>query len=421
MPNQLDRFGESIRKDITETQHNTRRIAANLPLIERKLDVIAGDSSYRMDFPLTEKSHSVKLNVQVRPDNCCDCIPGAEPAKRYTVAFADYFWDTTLEKIAGFGGMYSYPPHAWQNGVDYPAHYKSPVETDGSITNVWFAWEGYPFFYPTVTNTFGYGGYTARVDAATGGIVIPTNGVYSMIFRNRAGGSTTNTSHIVASIKRLPKDAEDVYENWQTISRKIYSIDRKNICTYTFKAWADMWGLIYDSKDNIEVGGDIFVKICASYAQNIGFGPTVIERLGGLYIAVYAYCFPLNGGDIVAGWLQATDVNSWQPAELSPDELANGTMIDLIGLGFGAITGVVRDENGQPIEGATVSLVGPSPTGTTNAQTLTNDEGRYTFYELTPGILWTLTASKNNYTSETRQIQTIFNTLVELDFRLVHL
>lgn len=414
----LQRVGESLRKDATETQFNTRRISANLPLIERKLDIVSTDTNYKLDFPITNKSHAVYLNLQVKPDNCCDCLPGAEAARRYATGYADYIWNEPLTKIPGFGGSYSFPPHQQESGVDYPVVYKDPLDTQGTITNIWFAWEGYPFFYPTVTNTWNYGNFTPA-PSPTGGIIIPTNGVYTMVFRNRAGGSTTDTSEIVASIKRLPKDLQDhpeIEENWQTISRKIYSIAKNNICSYTFKTWADMWGMSYDSKDNIEYGGNTYVKVCASYGHGIGFNPTVIGYLGGLFIAVYAYCVPLNEGDIIGGWLKATDVNGWSPSELDSSQ-ENLTQIDLLGLGFGAVVGrVTYDNTGIPLEGVLVVY----NDGSTNGETYTNDEGRYMFYELTPGITYTIIISKSGYVTQAKTIAVEFNVLQELDFIILH-
>jgi hypothetical protein len=415
----LNRVVESLRGDAVETGHNTRRIAANLPLIERKLDILAGDTVYKLEFPITEKSHSVYLNVQIKPDNCCDCLPGAEPAKRYVTAFPDYFWYEPLQIIhhpSGHPELDYYPPHMAENGADYPAYYHDPIDTEGSITNIWFAWENYPWFYPTVENNWDYGQFA--LSPVTGGIRVPVNGVYSMIFRNRAGGSSTDSSQIVASIKRLPADkiAEaSNLENWETISRKIYSTAKGNICTYLPLSWALIWGWNPAPEDIIIVGGGEYAKCCGSAGQNVNFGTTVIERIGGLYIEVYAYCVPLNEGDIIGGWLKATDVNSWTQGEGGAD--SNTTMIDLIGLGFGALTGkVTYDNSGQPLEGVTVVC----NNGTTSYSTLTNDEGRYTFYDLTPDLTYTVTITKNGYITQSKSIKVVFNVLVELDFIMLH-
>jgi len=415
----LDRVVESLRKDSIETQHNTRRIAANLPLIERKLDIVAGDTNYKLEFPITERSHAVNLNIQIKPDNCCDCLPGAEPARRYMTGFPDYFWYERLNIIhhpSGHPELDYYPPHPAENGADYPAYYHAPLDTQGSITNIWFAWEGYPWFYPTVENNWAYGQFA--ISPETGGIRVPVNGVYSMIFRNRAGGSTTDSSQIVASIKRLPKEKIAEWtdlDNWETISRKIYSVVRENICTYLPLSWALIWGWNPAPEDIIEVGGGEYAKCCASYGRNIGFNPTVIDRIGGLYIEVYAYCVPLNEGDIIGGWLMATDVNGWSQGEGGADY--NNTMIDLIGLGFGALTGkVTYDNTGQPLEGVKVVC----NNGTTWYETLTNDEGRYVFYDLTPDLTYTVTISKSGYFTQSKSIKVVFNVLRELDFIILH-
>jgi len=413
----LRKIGESLQKDATETAHNTRRIAANLPLIERKLDIVSGDTNYKLEFPITERSHAVSLNIQIKPDNCCDCLPGAEPARRYMTGYADYFWNEQLQIIhdpSGHPELDSYPPHQQESGVDYRARYHNPLDTEGSITNIWFAWENYPWFFPTVENNWNYGQFLPMLD---GGIRVPVNGVYTMIFRNRAGGGTTDSSQIVASIKRLP-NGEDTFDptKWETISRKIYSTARENICTYIPLSWALGWGWNPDPIDIITVGGGEYAKCCASYGRNINFGPTVIERIGGLYIEVYAYCVPLNEGDLIGGWLKATDVNSWKPSESNGAE-SSTTMIDLIGLGFGALTGLITHDNtGQPLEGVTVV----ANNGSTSFETLTNDEGRYTFYDLTPDLTYTVTISKNGYFTQSKTIKIVFNVLVELDFIILH-
>lgn len=364
--NRLDQLGKALGKAGKETQFNTRRIAANLPLIERKLDNIAGDTNYKLEFPITEKDHSVIMTLQVKPDNCCDCIPGAEPAQRYATGYPDYFWNDILEIIhhpSGHPELDYYPEHYWENGVDYPAHYHDPLDTQGTITNIWFAWEGYPFFYPTVSNPFGYGHFNPSA-APTGGLTIPTNGVYTMIFRNAAAGRSTPDSQVVAAIKRLPANKENIDENWETISRKIYR-----------------------------------------------------PPFDGLTIAVYAYCFPLNEGDIVGGWLKASNVDAWHPGEGNTE--GNLTMIDLIGLGFGALMGKVYTHDGTPIEGATVSYTQTSGLGERSGSTTTNDEGIYYFYDVPPAMFY-VTVTKSNYYTQTQTIEVLFNQLLELNFEIVH-
>lgn len=380
MSNNLDRFGESLRKDAKETEQNTRRISANLPLIERKLDVISGDTPYVMEFPLAGGSHSVMLNIRLKPDNCCDCIPGADPASRFASSGADYIWDTVLTKIphsSGFPDLAYYPTHSWVSGVDYPVHYPNPMNQTGIITNIWFAWTNYPFFWPFVDNPYGYGNFTPVV-ADTGGIGVPVNGIYTVIFKNRVRGWATPTSSLIIAIKRLKKDTDPaIATNWQTISRKIYSVERGNLD----------------------------------------------ESILGIYgspVAVYAYCFPLNQGDIVGGWIKATDIDGFSPSEGGEHE-ANKTEIDLIGLGWGAITGILRDQNGQPVIGATISYTGNTAQQANSGTTYTNDEGRWTFYELAPDITYMFTATKTGYNPATQQGTSIFNTLVTVDIVIVHI
>ena len=294
--------------------------------------------------------------------------------------------------------------------MDYPGHIEDPMDQEGSITNIWWAWEGYPFFYPTVENSWGYGMYLPVV-SPTGGVQVPTNGVYSMIFRNAVSGRAVESSEIVASIKRLPHDKEDLPENWETISRKVFSTARGNIYYYIYRTWADMWGIIYDASKVVIINNTEYAVIYLTSAGQFSYMP----------IAVYGYCFPLNEGDIVTGWLKATDIENWQITEGGRETINNSFIIDLIGLGFGAITGIVRDQNGMPVEGATVEYDGPSGLGTNHGETLTNDEGRYIFYEMTPDIVFHITASKTNYTSQVQEIRTIFNTVVVRDLRIEHL
>src|SRR2546423_264924 len=79
---------------------------------------------------------------------------------------------------------------------------------------------------------------------------------------------------------------------------------------------------------------------------------------------------------------------------LAPEHLA-GARTNPTGpqIGTFSITGVVTDESGVALGGATISL-----SGTTNAGTTTASDGSYSFAGLTGGGKYTVTPTRANYT-----------------------
>ena len=296
----MDKFkqlGKSLRKDKDDTEQNTRRVQANFPLIERKLDLIAGDSSYRMEFPVTNRNHAIHLNLRVKPDNCCDCVPGGQTVVRDAVGY----WDLN---IFGTG-----------DGIERPAIYTEPLVQTGTNFNYGYS---SPFFYPSY-QAFPYiAGYTIN---PAGGIVVPVDGMYAVLFKVGITLSTDSNSALILSIK----------QNGIVISRKVYSAEKMNI-TSGFKA----------------------------YYQ-------------------YAFCVPLHAGDTVSAWIQASALSF--DAGGGYGNIDNSTRIALLGLGFGILIGFVKDNiTGAPILNAVVSY-----TIGFGGSTTTGPNGDYIFEELTPG------------------------------------
>lgn len=371
----MDRFkqmGKGLYKDQQESSQNTRRAQANFPLIERKLDLVMADSSFLMEVPITSYSHSVNLDLRIHPDNCCDCLPGAATRGREATGYSIEF---VPSGVSAFDA----------DGIDYPAKLLDPLDQTGTNFNYGY---GGPFFYTTYQQFDFFGGYEIN---PSGGIVVPTDGIYTVMFRDVAGGFAVQGSEVVASIQRMPADKPN---QWEHISRKVYSTDRNTLCWHNdVQPASGSWPYFCGEGDFLP-GPDLF--------------------FGGLYVRVYAYCIPLNKGDTVDGWLQATNVPAWSPGTrgLTRDPVDEIT-VTLMGLGFGTLVGTVTDVSNSPILGATVSYsLGNGGT------TQTDEFGVYSFFDVTPGT-YSITASKIGYITQSRDVTVIFNKVASLDFDLV--
>lgn len=157
----------SIRSKNEETNQNTRRIAQNFPLIERKNDNIVFDKPYEMEFPLSEHPHEVKLNMYFKPpDTCFKCNAGISPS----------FTEDSFAQAQG-----------------------NTTDGDGAIIYTGFT-----------TNVGGFG--TNFPDA---GLVVPRDGYYNVRFSFTAlGVVTTESAGVVASVRH----------NGVVISQKVHSV-----------------------------------------------------------------------------------------------------------------------------------------------------------------------------------------------------
>ena len=346
----MDRFKQvtkNLRKDRQKTELNTRRIQSNFPNIERKLDTLAGDDSYLLEFPLSGHRHHATITLRVRPDNCCDCDPGAQTVKR--------------DAITSFHD----PSGITNDGIARPIIYDEPLNQTGTTFHY-----GYnsPFFTPFYHEFVPIGGYSLNPE---GGIVIPVNGMYAVLFKNIFEMTTSPDTYVTVSIRESLID-QPISEA-EVLSQRIYSVAKGNL-------------------------------------------PLV--QLGALskQILQYAFCTPLHRGATVSVWIQSNAPFIY----LEPGYWGGGPRIDrdslrvtLMGLGYGILIGKVYDQNtGLPIEGATVSF-----TMGFSGSTTTDENGMYIFEDLTPGP-YSITASKSGYTSMTRDVEVVFNEVASLDFNL---
>jgi hypothetical protein len=358
--NKLGKVVGGINKARVETGHNTRRVQSNFPLIERKLDVISGDNTYAMDFPLTKRNHSVLLTLRVKPDNCCDCDPGSEAETREVLA---YHFSSIL-------------PPGYEDKIDYPQVYAYPLVTESSSFN----WGYYhpSFSYPIYEPYFPLG--VSSIDPS-GSILIPNDGVYTVSFtsvidRGSIGGPD---SEIIASIRRFTTD-DDTGENLDLlVSRKIYSV----------------------YKGNLTPGSHIHHLIN-------------LDGREAWTMRVYAQCINLRAGDKVGGFVQVTNIPNFSTF-YGWGSLENTTKISLLGLGYGFLIGNVFDSlTGEPLQGVTVSY-----TLGFGGSTTTDDFGAYGFYTLRPST-YSITAAKAGYISQTQTIAVYFDKVSEIDFILNH-
>jgi hypothetical protein len=340
----MDKFkqlGKILRKDKENTALNTRNIQINFPMVERKLDDIAGDKSYLMEFPLTDGKHIISLNLKLKPDNCCDCEPGAATVVRDCIAYMSPGFPATGWDNSSFG-----PP----DGTMQQAVYVEPLIQTGTNFNYGYS---SPFFHPFYQQFPNIGGYTIN---PAGGIIVPVDGMYSVLFKNKIETGAGEGSSLTTAI----------LQNGEVISKKVYSV----------------------AKGNLQLGNSNPVK---TYYQ-------------------YAVCVALHAGDTVGAGLQG-DLNYWIIG--AGRTIDNTLRINLLGLGFGTLIGTVKDNvTGLPIQGATVSYsIG------FGGSTTTDENGLYEFDNITPGP-YSVTVSHAGYTTLSRDTTVVFDDVVSLDFNL---
>jgi hypothetical protein len=325
MKNDLNNLGKSLGKDAKESGFNTRRIAANLPQIERKLDILSNSYNFTMDIPLVDVSNTASLNIYIRPDNCCDCDSGSLNGFRKGTGTV-----TRFEDIDGNAFLPDQPTDSPYNGVDYRGVVTS-FSTVGVLDSIWFAWPGYPFFYPNGTyeedyNNNAYGDFTLTSE---GTILIPTAGLYNITYNGISSGITTDTSKIILTIKTRVYGSDDP---WEVISKEV---------RYT----------IYSSLE-----------------------PNSLMIAHELEI--YAICYGLPRNSEISIWVNSQNIDRVGYSE--------GTIqILLVGEGYGLVTGYVFHDSpaSNPIWGASVSIILPGM-----SPVLTDETGKYTITRVPPGI-----------------------------------
>jgi hypothetical protein len=152
----MDRFKQTIggiRKKSQESNINSKRMAENFPFVERKNDDIVFDSSFQMEYFLSDHPHSVHLNLYIKPpQSCFQCNPAPGV--------------TSLPSVQCVATCPSFGP---ADGLAYPGIYD--------------------------TFTVNTGGFQI---SPTGGIIIPQDGYYNIRFLNDIGGVTV--SHVAGVI-----------------------------------------------------------------------------------------------------------------------------------------------------------------------------------------------------------------------------
>jgi iron complex outermembrane receptor protein len=81
-----------------------------------------------------------------------------------------------------------------------------------------------------------------------------------------------------------------------------------------------------------------------------------------------------------------------------------------------AIAGLVTDEAGRPLPWAVISFAGSSPEHR-DIGAVTDEQGRYRFDRLTPG-LYTVTVNAEAYPHQEKQVKASAGRLARLDFAL---
>jgi len=332
----LHELSKNIKKSAIESNQNSKRIQENYPRVDRKLDVVSGMSPFKMEIPLSDRNHSMFLNLSLKPDNCCDCFMGLTPG-------------VMLEGVAYHTGF------SQANAVPSLADYISPMTTTGSEYHHPFWW-GYPWYYPTLPH-YPYASYSLGPN----GIVIPKDGIYSIVFKNHVTGTAT----------------ED-----------ISSIRAEIRVNYT--------------------------DIISSRTLSVRFG-TLNQGYFEKFMNLSALCIPLKAGDEVGAYWTPTEISAWTPRASIFGNPSDATKIYLTGLGTSMLIGFVADIYGVPIGGASVYIDNFYDT------VLTDIYGYYVFYSLAPGNSYSVTVTENSYVTQTRSVVTSINAITSLDFTMVHI
>jgi hypothetical protein len=365
----LEQLAQNVNKSRKTTELNTRRIQANLPLVERKLDVITGEQNYNMHFPVTKHDHSVLLNLYIKPDNCCECDPGAQTVIRSAIGyFPESIVPITVEEDV------AYPAKIIAEAYSYWGNPQGLVQT-GSNFNY-----GYdsPFFHRLYQEFPYIGGYSVRPDGY--GIVVPTDGVYSIFFSSVINGGSIggDDAELIVYIKRTT--IEDGEELTYTLTKRIYSV----------------------YKGNLTPGNHVHHMIH-------------LENRPEWTMLLYAACVNLNAGDSVDGYIEVKNLPNFS-TQFGWGDNTNSLKVNLLGLGYGTLIGYVYNvDTRDPLEGAALHY-----TQGFGGSTVTDEFGAYAFYELRPAT-YTVTASKDGYHSLTRTVTVYFNKISQIDFNLEHI
>ena len=385
----LDQLTKSILNTHKEAALNTRSTQANFPLIERKLDILASDQGYSMNFPLTKSNHSVLLTLRIKPDNCCECEPGASSPGRDCEG---YYEDGKIGPSNEY--EYNIPYSAiytgdavpyWQYNTWVPSIVRTDLGLVQTGSNFNYGYQS-PFVIPIYQDFPFVAAYSI---APNGRIKIPIDGVYSVLFQCTLNGTIASGAASITQMIRvdhLDENGDPILDTngdpfIETISKKIYSVAKLNLASAS--------------------------------------GPP--NSLSPDHIILYAACVNLNRGDTVGGWLEINDISSFHAAGGwlgdGPDwgDEQNNTHLNLLGLGYGILIGYVYDiSDHSPIVGATLSY-----THLFGGNTTTDEFGGYAFYDLRPET-YNITATMAGYHTQTQTVRVYFNKVSQIDFNLTH-
>lgn len=199
----MDNFkqvGKQLRGNKKETETNSRRIAENFPLIERKVDHLVYNYPYEMDFNLSDHPHSVKLNLFVRPpENCFQCQIGPSAV-----------------------------------GIDCSVGGGTAIG-DGNA-------------HPIIYTGFNYNHGGFDLDPA-GGVIVPQDGVYNIQLQGFVVGLTLSfTDALIVSTRK----------NGVIVTQQVYSVPNGKLgIPYSFVDFdfTNTWGLCIPAREGDTIGG----------------------------------------------------------------------------------------------------------------------------------------------------------------------
>lgn len=160
--------GKQIKKIREDTATNSHRYKENFPQIERKVDEIAFDNPYKLDFNLSDHPHTVTLNFRVKPPTTCfrcNTVTSGHPGD-----------------IEGNWSGGTFPS---LSDVATPAQWSTEGTNDGGFTKV------------------------------TDGIVVPQDGVYNVTVPFSSSGVTTNLANVLVMSLR---------HNGVIVTQRVYSV-----------------------------------------------------------------------------------------------------------------------------------------------------------------------------------------------------
>lgn len=239
MSDKIRQFGRSYHKYAQNSGYNTRRVSENFPFLERKVDIIDYEYPFQMEFKLSDHSHTVTLNLSVKPPEMFRCAQ-AIPRSDYSCVATGY--------------SYNYESSSWSN-----------TYLEGVITVITIeSGDARPVIYSSFSSNIG--DWELYPD---GGVVVPKAGYYNVNFTTgSAYVAQYDASAAIASVRR----------NGIIASQVIYSVGNGRLNLGYGNVDINMWGLCIFANEGDILGG--WMSSSGLYGASFTSGSTSIAMIG---------------------------------------------------------------------------------------------------------------------------------------------